>query len=132
MDYGIHMGLLLAPCPCLQMVLSAAESSGQNVMSNLRLQAARPLTCSLSLLLCCLDDAAQGFVGLGFPLAPGRMVPADAVIGRLDNATGVIKVSRRLGTWRLGPEGGGAPGGMTDNIRCVKQVWRDAGTCVLR
>jgi len=35
----------------------------------------------------------QGFVSLGFPLAPGRMVPADAVLGRLDNATGAVKVS---------------------------------------
>jgi hypothetical protein len=42
---------------------------------------------------CCA--VLQGYAGLGFPLAPGRMVPADAVIGRLDNTTGAVKVRGR-------------------------------------
>lgn len=48
---------------------------------------------SSTLLHFLIETEQQGYAAVGFPLAPGRMVPADAVIGRLDNATGLVKVS---------------------------------------
>ena len=48
-------------------------------------------------------------MSLGFPLAPGRMVPADAVLGKLDNATGVVKV--RCSSSSSSSGGGGSSSG---------------------
>ncbi|KAF8055284.1 cytochrome b561 and DOMON domain-containing protein [Scenedesmus sp. PABB004] len=40
-----------------------------------------------------LESPSSGYAGLSFPATPGRMVPADAVIGWLDPASGAPKVS---------------------------------------
>lgn len=35
----------------------------------------------------------QGYAAVGFPVTPGKMVPADGVIGSIDGATGAVQVS---------------------------------------
>jgi hypothetical protein len=34
----------------------------------------------------------QGYLGLGFPTSPGKMVPGDAVIATIDDKTATTKV----------------------------------------
>lgn len=34
----------------------------------------------------------QGYLGIGFPAQPGKMAPADAIIGSVDDATGAVQV----------------------------------------
>lgn len=34
----------------------------------------------------------QGYLGIGFPAQPGKMAPADAIMGSVDDATGAVQV----------------------------------------
>jgi hypothetical protein len=45
------------------------------------------------------ESCTQGYAAIGFPLRPGSMTPADAVVGSVDDAAGSIQVDTYRLTW---------------------------------